>query len=259
MLRHGFEKLKENRKQGLSLPFVACAGAFLLAFALALVYTAGVMLSNANQKLAEERCYQLAKSFAGVVDRELQKPAEQSSFRQFADKFLNTSSYNVYSPEHPETVYHYILQNGEDADYGEISLRLRKEINDDDSKSLASTIKPPEAGSETNYTEIINSKKETKFQRYIFTVEVVASYEGLTYNYATEYFREDQYPIIFSYNDMTITWDESDNRWEIGNNTSGVPCNFDADPDAEITYTYDTEHPQSTRFLPVHEEGGVSP
>mgnify|MGYP000465160936 FL=1 len=234
-------------------------GAFLLAFALALVYTAGVMLSNANQKLAEERCYQLAKSFAGVVDRELQKPAEQSSFRQFADKFLNTSSYNVYSPEHPETVYHYILQNGEDADYGEISLRLRKEINDDDSKSLASTIKPPEAGSETNYTEIINSKKETKFQRYIFTVEVVASYEGLTYNYATEYFREDQYPIIFSYNDMTITWDESDNQWEIGNNTSGVPCNFDADPDAEITYTYDTEHPQSTRFLPVHEEGGVSP
>lgn len=258
MLRHGFEKLKENRKQGLSLPFVACAGAFLIAFALALVYTAGVMLSNANQKLAEERCYQLAKSFAGVVDRELQKPAEQSSFREFADKFLNTSSYNVYSPEHPETVYHYILQNGEDADYGKISLRLRKEINDDDSKSLASTIKPPEAGSETNYTEIINSKKETKFQRYIFTVEVVASYEGLTYNYATEYFREDQYPIIFSYNDMTITWDESDNRWEIGNNTAGDPCVF-TDSDAEITYTYDTEHPQSTRFLPVHEEGGVSP
>ena len=257
MLRHGFEKLKENKKQGLSLPFVACAGAFLIAFALALVYTAGVMLSNANQKLAEERCYQLAKSFAGVVDQELQKSAEQSSFRKFADKFLNTSSYNVYSPDHPETVYHYILQNGEDADYGEISLRLRKEINEDDSKALSSTIKPPEAGSGTNYTERIEKLKQTKFQRYFFTVEVVASYEGLTYNYATEYFREDQYPITFSYNDMTITWDESENRWEIGNNTAGDPCEF-ADSDAEITYTYDTEHPQGTRFLPVHEEGGVS-
>lgn len=258
MLRHGFEKLKENKKQGLSLPFVACAGAFLLAFALALVYTAGVMLSNANQKLAEERCYQLAKSFAGVVGQELQKSAEQSSFRKFADKFLNTSSYNVYNPEHPETVYHYVLQDGEDADYGEISLRLRKEINANDSKSLASTIKLPEPGSGTNYSKRIEELEQTKFQRYIFTVEVVASYEGLTYNYATEYFREDQYPITFRYNNETITWDKSDNQWEIGNNTSGVPCNFDADPDAEITYTYDTEHPQSTRFLPVHKEGGAS-
>ena len=257
VLRHGFEKLKENKKQGLSLPFVACAGAFLLAFALALVYTAGVMLSNANHKLAEERCYQLAKSFAGVVGQELQKPASESSFRQFADKFLNSSSYNVYNPDYPETVYHYILKSGEDADYGEISLRLRKEINDNDSKSLESTIEPPESGSLTNYTERIKNLEQTKFQRYIFTVEVVAAYEGLTYNYATEYFREDQYPIVFRYNDETITWDESDNRWEIGNNTAGDPCDF-ADPDAEITYTYDTEHPQSTKFLPVHEEGGVS-
>ena len=85
---------------------------------------------------------------------------------------------------------------------------------------------------------------------------MVAGYEGLTYNYATEYYREDQYPIIFRYEDKTIVWDEGENQWEIGN-TAGPPCPF-ADSDVEITYTYDTEHPQNTRFLPVHEEGGVS-
>jgi len=237
---------------------VACAGAFLLAFALAMVYTAGVMLANANNKLAEERCYQLAKSFAGVVREELEKPVTDSEFCSFANKFLDEPAYNEYNPDRPETVYHYMLQTGEDENYGKVALQLYKVINEDGvTTPLEGSIELPVAGGEMNYTEKIRNLKDTKFQRYLLTVEVTATQDKLTYDYATEYYREDQYPVIFRYGEQVIVWNETENKWK-KNDTAGPDCAFDSGLDMQITYTYDTKNPVSTRFIPVHEEGGAS-
>jgi len=253
-VRRRFERLKQNKKQGLSLAFVACACAFLLAFALVLVYTAGILLSNANRKLEEERCYQLAKSFAEVAGGELEKP--ESTFCSFANQFLDDPAYNEYHSDHPETVYHYTLQEAEDEKYGGIELRLRKEINEDDLAGLEGSIEPPAADSGTNYTERIKTLKNTKFQRYLFWVEVIARQGDFMYNYTTEYYREDQYPVVFRYGDRIIVWDDVQNTWKY-DNTLGDICVFDGS-DVKITYTYDTEKPVSASFYPVYEEGGAS-
>lgn len=252
-MRDGLEALKKNQSRGLSLPFVACAGAFLLAFALVLVYTAGLMLSNANHKLSEERCYQLAKSFSEVVGEELEKQEQPGSFCEFANKFLNNPAYNEYQPDRPETEYHYSLQIPADENYGDIDLRLRKELNEGDLGGLEGEIDPPTTD-EQNYTERIEVLKQTKFQRYIFTVEIIARQEGLTYNYATEYYREDQYPVIFRYNEQVIVWDTDNNAWKYGN-SQGPTCVFGTEGE-KITYTYDTSRPINAKFIPVHQEGG---
>ncbi len=249
----GLKELKKNKKQGIALPFAACAGAFLLAFALALTYTAGVMLSNANGRLAKERCYRLAKSFAGVVGGELEKP--ESEFCGFANRFLDDPAYNEYHADHPETSYHYTLTTEEDADYGKVALQLRKELNEEGLAGLEGSIPPP-SGDDTNYTAMIKAISEMKFLRYILTVEVTAKKGNLAYDYATEYYREDQYSVVFRYDGREIVWDTEANQWKYGT-TAGTACEFN-NPEMKITYTYDTGEAKESRFLPLHEEGGAS-
>ncbi len=254
MLRQNLKELKQNKKQGISLPFVACAGALLLAFALAMVYTAGVMLSNANSKLEEEQCYQLAKSFSEVVGKQLQTPA--SEFYKFADKFLNEPAYNEYNPDHPETLYHYVLDTPEDENYGKVTLQLRKETNEDGMTNLTGSLSPP-AVDDTNYSNDISTLENKTFRRYLLTVEVVAQKGDLAYNYATEYYREDKYRVIFEYNGTKIVWSASDNKWKEGT-VEGPDCNFADASSAMIEYTYNIDDPVSTSYKPVHEERGTS-
>lgn len=96
------ENLKENRKKGISMAIVLCVSAFFLAFAAAIVYTAGLLTAEANERLEQERCYQLAKSYAKVLDTELtsynRKTEENSTtFYGFASRFLD-GRYAEYDP-----------------------------------------------------------------------------------------------------------------------------------------------------------------
>lgn len=250
MLKQGYKELKKNKKQGLSLPFVACAGTFLIAFALALVYTAGLMMANANNKLEEERCYQLAKSYSKVIEKELKTAEEGNNFYKFANKFLNDSLYNEYNPDKPETVYRYKAAGTEDGEYGTIELRLKKEINEADTVGFTGTMEPPASG--IDQSEKITNLQTTRFQRYILRVEVIAKHSGQSYNYETEYYREDTYPVEFQYNGQKIVWDKAEKIWKVGNDT-GDPCNFNIDGE-QISYTYDVTKPTGVNFIPVHEE-----
>ena len=66
--------VRENRvkaKNGSTLVIVVCVSALLMAFALAMLYTAGLLLSRANRRLEQERSYLLAQSFAQVLEQEL--------------------------------------------------------------------------------------------------------------------------------------------------------------------------------------------
>lgn len=252
-----FASLSDNRKRGTSLPLIICVGAFLLAFSLALVYTSGLLMSSANQKADEERVYQLASSFAKEMDRELKKP--DSGFAGFANTFLNSREYNEYNPDNPSTVYHYIAEDDADASYGNIKLHLYKEINEDENSSAYEGKFENITNEHINFTDEIENLKNKTFQRYLFTVEVIAQYKDLSYNYVTEYFREDRYTLEFSHNGNKIVWDKAANCWKQGDD-KGAEYTAWQFPNAEpIQYRYLTEEPplDNPVYQNVHEEFGM--
>lgn len=206
--------LKRKKTEGSSLVIVVCVSAFLLAFALALVYTAGLLLSGANRRLEQERCYQLAKSFAGVLDGELKKydkmpAAGSNTFYEYAYQFLE-GQYGDYDPDHPEaTVFHYSAASpgGLEESYGKIKVVLYKEGVLDGAPEadveMSGDIAPAQA----------DTIRTNKLLRYYFTVEVTADTGEATYRYSTKYQQKASYEVEFSHNGTRIVWNEGDSQW----------------------------------------------
>ena len=70
MVRQNRDIYFRNRvesKKGSTLVIVVCVSAFLMAFALAMLYTSGLLLSRANRRLEQERSYQLAQRIVFTV------------------------------------------------------------------------------------------------------------------------------------------------------------------------------------------------
>lgn len=250
---------------GISLAIVICISALFMAFALAMVYAAGLLLANANARDTEERCYQLAKSYASVVDAELTdasntSPSVGTEFYLFANRFLKENRYQIYDPANPEnTTYSYVggMEGISDA-YGKITIRLRKENNEEESSDeLSGTLlKTSENG---NYTEIVNEVKTKTFSFYIFTVDIVAEADGLSYNYSTEYYRQDQYPVEFYYDGSKVVWNESDNLWH-KDTEAGEAVTIRPEEDLPLTYRYITtgdNSPLACTYINIYKEGGI--
>ena len=72
-IRQGWNTLRRSRRSGVSLIVALCAVAVLIGLSLSIVYSSSLLLSRANRKIGRERCYQLAQSFAQVLDSELQE------------------------------------------------------------------------------------------------------------------------------------------------------------------------------------------
>ena len=99
----GWQQLRQNKKNGISMVVVICVSAFFVAFAAAILYTAGLMTAQSNLRLKEERCNQLATSAAKVLNEELLKydnrsndVSQDNTFYAFANKFLDNSQYLDY-------------------------------------------------------------------------------------------------------------------------------------------------------------------
>lgn len=207
--------VRDESKRGASLVIVVCVSAFLVAFALAMVYTAGLMLSGANQRLKRERCFQLARSFARTLDQELwdyesTETAGTDSFYLFVCNFLEDSRYAIYNPDHPEsTVYHYSAgQMPAGEDYGDVTVALYKEGERIEGSIVYDPTEPnPDplgtvAGSVSNYT---------------LTVAVTAAIDGESYTYSTVYLQSASYhedEVIFTNGEGTeLRWDKDNRRW----------------------------------------------
>lgn len=245
-----FHRKKEGNfpvkaREGSSLVIVICVSAFLTAFALAMVYTAGAMLSRTNRRLEQERSYQLARSFSQVLDEELKrysyvdnefkpKPedpgydliAEDKSFYRYVVKFLE-GEYGEYDPDHPDkTVFHFTAGESSGTDqekvYGNIQVALYKEAEE---KGEMSGTTPANASTDDIETKPI--------QRYAFRVKVTVDVEGTTFSYETKYRQMVRYKVAYTYDDKTIV--KTDDGWHYGS-ALGLPCNF-SDTD-EIRYEY---------------------
>lgn len=261
MIRHGLEQLKANGKKGVSMALVLCVSAFFMAFAAAILYTAGVVTAQSTHRLEEERCYRLAKSYADVLDTELTKysnkgdAAAAGSFYAFANQFLDGERYLEYNSDYPDTSrYQYVLDSTDLSDitksgslpegFGNLRITLSKEKNSSENPAdLEGGEIPVQSGS---YDAVIAEKQNISVRQYIFTVEVTAYFNDMSYVYSTEYTREEKYNVQFSHDGTTIVWDENAQVWKVGNTSGNEYSFYDSNP---IQYKYLTGSTTSCIFV----------
>lgn len=252
---------KIRTKKGSSLVIVVCVSAFLMAFALAMVYSSGLLLARANRRLEQERSYRLAQSFAQTLDAELKKYEKPSilgdtdgapigSFYDYAYKFLE-GTYGEYDPDHPdETIFHYTAASPDGTDknkYGVIKVVLYKEADQDQDVDMSGEISPGEAA----------TVLDKRIIRYIFTVEVTANLNSVSYSYSTEYRQMAAYKVDFKKQDGTpIYWDGA--QWHAGSQEGDVI--EDMDPASKIQYEYrsDSNNITACIFENAYEETGAN-
>lgn len=218
---------KNRSRAGSSLIIVVCVSAFLVAFALAIVYTGSMLMARANRKMEQERCYQLARSFARVLDGELFRysgavlrdpelagPDYDDSFYRFACKFLEDKNYQEYNPAYPElTTYYYQYDTGEEP-YGKITLILRKE-NDQETDILEGSFPAGSASGADGSTDPLEIAMDN-ISRFTFHVEVAAEADGVTYSYHTSYHTQVRYTeeaVTFTVGSDRIHWDKEHKQW----------------------------------------------
>ena len=269
MKHTGWQQLKANEKKGISMAVVLCVSAFFIAFAAAILYTAGLMTAQSNRRLKEERCYRLAKSYAKVLDGEL-KAGDSSSgtnFYTFANSFLENSQYAVYNDETASTAeattYKFVadgtnlddISDGKIGDgYGNLCISLAKEQVGSTNGDLKNG--EQDVNTATDYTAWIDSLRNTVVRQYVLKVGVTAYYEDASYTYTAEYTREETYDVKFTYNGENIMWVVDENgvgNWRIGS-TAGKICEFE--DGGKIAYTYQTGEPLSRKF--VEDTGAIT-
>lgn len=202
---------KIDRHSGASLAIVICVSAMFITFSLSLMYSAGLLIGQANKHLRQERCYQLAKSFALVLEEELTKynhikreEVPTNSFYQYANEFLN-GLHGDYDPNNPEaTIYHYTvaIPEGVGSEYGTIKVLLSKQQQGDE-EVLSGVL------STDNTPEVV---ERATFVKHIFTVRVVASWEDSVHSYETEYSSRESYEVEYRTitDDKVLVWNGSD-------------------------------------------------
>ena len=240
MIKKGWQQLRQQKKNGISMVVVLCVSAFFVAFAAAILYTAGMLTAQSNQRLKQERCSQLARSAANVLDQELQKytnkgttEAGSDSFYTFVNKFLDDSQYLDYSDDYPDaTKYNFLVSDTDLSDlskadslpegYGNIRITLSKEkTSAEDSDDLKSG-EINTAENATNYKPEIDRIRNITVRDYNFSVAVTASYEDATYTYTTEYSREEKYDVKFTHNGNVILWDDKNLCWRLGTSSGEI-------------------------------------
>lgn len=264
MMWKGWQKLKANQKNGISMAIVLCVSAFFVAFAGAILYTTGLLTAQSNLRLKEERCYQLAKSYAKVLDTELTTPDEKVSqigmdFYAFANNFIEDPLYAFYNEEDETdaTKYHFfaagtdledLYQSPVEEGYGNLRVTLTKEQAGEGMDDLKSG--EIDVRSSGNYETEINRLQNIVVRQYILTVEVTAYYEDVTYTYQTDYTREEKYELKFTHNGNNILWVPSGNNglgsWKL-NNTEGQDYEFTGEE--KIKYEYQTDSVTYCKFV----------
>lgn len=243
----------EEASKGASLVIVICVAALLIAFALAMLYTAGLLLSRANERLRQERSYQLAQSFSQVLESELVRytktngtgaeVAPAGSFYQYVYQFLE-GVYGEYEPDNPDaTIFHYTTGEIDNEAYGKIQLALYKEGMEENDESMTGSI-APDVG-----VDIINGVKNQSFNRRTFTVEVTATRDDISYSYRTQYRQEVTYDLTFRNAEGTvIVWNEDDSKWHVLS-VNGNECSFEAGEQIDYEFHSTASDIQTCRFV----------
>ena len=222
-----------------------CVSAFFVAFAAAILYTAGLLTSQSTGRLKEERSYLLAQSFAEALDKELSD--SDASFFEFVNRFLDGNQYaedTPYSfmPKDTDLKNLYAGSAKSLEGYGNLRVTLTKEINESESSvSLGGTIPATGAG---NYGTTIAELERMIVRRYLVIVDVTSYYDDITYTYSTEYTREQKYALNFWQREQKLVWHGG--NWHEGTAVGPV---YNPDTTKDICYEYDASNVTECKFV----------
>lgn len=236
-LREGWARLRENPRSGLSLIICLCACALLLGMTMSLIYAASIPMARANRKVNQERCRQLATSFAEVLDTELRqyiadddsihyyneyetkriwpdtaaKCSEDGRFYNQVNDILEDVTKPNFDPEHPDATLSTFTAPG--AADSTLEIRLKKY----DGLLVA------EAGTISRFAEDIKAENNPKFHsygafdygssvegakaaernnkfiRYAVKFDVAVTLDPDAFLRSAEYYREDLYEPVYTW------------------------------------------------------------
>ena len=244
MVREGeinLEKLKENawllgenRKKGISLVIALCASALLLVCALCVIRTGASLLDQAVGTIEEERCSQLARSFAEVLEAELmQGGTEAGSFRALACEAMERGERIRCAAEQAE-------------EYGSLTVVIRP------AERAAESVEGSGSFSWEESPEMVEEiYRKSLFPAGGFTVTVAAELDEESYVCSTAYHGYHRVQTLYFWNgEEQVYWDGeqwyADAEWTL-------PVEEDA---GEIHWYYDAVV-EETVIVPLREEGGA--
>lgn len=259
MKSRGWQALKANKNKGISMAVMLCVSAFFVAFAAAIVYTSGLLTAQASMRLKQERCHQLAKTYAEVLHKALTTPETKnvqkgSDFYSFVNVFIENEQYAEYTGT-DATKYKFLYSDTDltkdlseselKSGYGNIVVTLSKEKTSSD--NLTGEI---EVNASSNYAAEIERLENTIIRQYIVTMEVTSYYEDTMYTYEKEYTREEKYKLKFTHNGNVILWAADANGgqgvWKDGT-TEGEDYVFVGDE--QIRYEYQKDQVTYCKFV----------
>ena len=226
-LRENAMVLCRNRRKGVSLVIAMCASFLLFSFGFSIVYSASLLLRGSEDEIAQERCRQLAQSFADVLQAELIK--EESEFRSFAETVLE---------EGPSLVR---TMAAGDETYGTLTVSIRE-----DEELLPELPSGSFPLSET-HAALAAIEEENSFLRRRFTLETRAELEGESYTCRDPYLQTERFQPLFFMEGIPVDWWEG---WYLDEEGS-IPLEIQ---DAVIDYSYGPS--LGTAFIPAWGEGG---
>ncbi len=221
-IRRGLAALTQNRRSGVSMIIAVCAGVLLLGLTSSLLYAASLPLARANRKIGRERCSQLSASFAQVLDGELRRyvteedgmPLEgdeqwaapdSGRFYNYTNRVLEDSLYGEYDPTDPDSgLFYQTLGGGEEtADYGKLTVHLKKTDLKENFENIAKRKQPPyDSYDSFKYGEKdagTDKAEQEQFIRYQFTVDVTVRLDGDSSHTSTEYYRKDSFQPVYTW------------------------------------------------------------
>ena len=224
-MRFGAIKRQCRQTRGAAMILVLCIMAFFLLLGMSLLLAASSLTAAAQQKLKQEYCYELAKSFSFALRDQLD--ASDNDEKKLVSKGTTETGSNTL----PETIYLLTnrLSSTDEAvnatrflstgdalgeDYGTVSISLRKE----------------------DYSEA-GSAEGVRYDCMLYITVRVEKY-GTSYDYTTVYLRQAEMEVGYYYNNrpVRVHGDFWSNSWfYIDTDKEEKVNNFDHDK-LEIRY-----------------------
>lgn len=240
-LKENARLLRQNRKKGISLVIAMCASALILGLSLYVIRVAGTLLRQSADRVEQERCSQLARSFAQVLETELHRgEMEEGNFYALACEALET---------------------------GERVRCTAKGKKDDEILTVvirpAEQKKEPVSGSgsfpwEESPEMVEQICRENSFLAGGFTLSVAAELGRESYVCSTAYHSYHRVQTLFFWNGETrVYWDGQD--WYTDAECTR-PMTVEARPDGadvSIHWYYDDSVVEEINMIPLREEGGT--